>query len=84
LNDEFGQTTRSDAVRREAADEVRTHLELIEHTKVAVADLVEKPALQVKQPDDLGDQRSVVFSVNLALEINDVSSNAGKILLEID
>ena len=35
---------RTDAVRREAADQVRAHLELVEHAQAAVADLVEHAA----------------------------------------
>ena len=58
------EVARTDAVRRKAANQVRSHLEMIEHPKLVVADLVENAALNVDQPDDIGDQRRVVFRVD--------------------
>src|ERR1700676_4459868 len=75
---------RTDAVRRKAADEVRAHLELIEHAKLVAADLVENAALDVDQSDDIGDQRGEVFRVDRALQIGDVAADAGEILLPVD
>ena len=75
---------RTDAVRRKAADQVRAHLEVIEHAQLAVADLVQDAALEMDQADDVGDQRRVVFRVDRGLQIADVAADAGEVLLEVD
>src|SRR6202035_5111232 len=75
---------RADAVGGEAAHQVRAHLELIEHAKVGAADLVENAGLDVDQPDDIGDQRRLVFAVYRALQVTHVAADAGEVLLEID
>src|SRR6516165_9081932 len=76
--------TRTDTVRSKAADQVRTHLELIEHAELVVADLVQHTGLQVNEADNVGDQRRIVLSVELALQIGDVAADAGKVLPEVD
>src|SRR6202048_1589407 len=75
---------RTDAVRGEAADKIRAHLELIEHPQLGVADLIENAALNVGQANDIGNQRGVVLRVDRALQIADVAADAGEVLLEID
>src|SRR6516162_3525844 len=75
---------RTDTVRSKAADQIRTHLEVIEHANLIVADLVQHPCLQVNKTDDVGNQRRIVLSVDLALQIGDVAADAGKVLPEVD
>src|SRR5262249_44451264 len=74
---------RTDAVRRETADEVRTHLEVIQHAQI-LAQLRQQATLQVDQADDVGYQRGVVLQVSRGLEIGNVATDAGEVLPEVD
>src|SRR5215212_7134397 len=49
---EWVDIARTDTVRREAADEIGTHLEVVQHAQFAAAELVEDAALEMDQADD--------------------------------
>src|SRR6185295_1856649 len=60
---------RSDAVRCKTTNQVRAHLEVIEHAQLVVADLIENAALQMDQAHDVSNQRGVVFRVDRRLDV---------------
>src|ERR1700682_1045958 len=83
LRTEWIDVARTDAVRGKATDEVRTHLEMIQHSDIA-AHAVQDAALDVDQTDNVRDQRCVILCVDRRLQIAHVAAQAGEILLEIN
>src|ERR1700716_2364653 len=79
-----GKIARTYSVRSKATNKIGTHLELVKHSKLTIADAIEHAALDVDQSDDIGNQRRVVFSVDRGFQVADVASNTGKVLLEVD
>src|SRR6185312_10252277 len=75
---------RTDAVRSKAANQVRTHLEVIEHAQFAATELVQHAALEVDQADDIGNQRGVVLRVDRRLDVLHVAADTGEVLLPVD
>src|SRR6185503_2965391 len=53
---EWVEIAWADAVRRKTTNEIRTHLEVVEHPQFAAAELVEHAALEMDQADDVSDQ----------------------------
>src|SRR5215212_3652344 len=75
---------RTDAVRRKTANQVRTHLEVIQHAQLAAAELVQHAALEMDQANDIGDQRGVVLRVDRRLDVLHVAADTGEVLLPVD
>src|SRR6266478_2136205 len=75
---------RTDAVGGKAADKVRPHLEMIKHANTVAAKPVQNAALNVDQPDNIGNQRGVVFGVDRTLQIGHVTADSGEVLPEVN
>src|SRR5439155_2554438 len=75
---------RTNTIRRKTANEVRSHLEVIDHAQLAAAELVQHAALEMDQADDIGDQRAVVLRVDRRLDVLHVAADTGEVLLPVD
>ena len=79
---ELRQVTRSNAGRREAANQVRAHLEVIEHSQAAVP-ARNLPALQMYGGDHVRHHLVVAPDVGAGTDKLDVPARAGEILPEL-
>src|SRR6185437_3177940 len=78
------QVARTDAGGREAAHQVRTHLEVVEHAQLLTAPAVQDAALQAQHADDVGEELVVVAGISGGADEIHVAADTGEILLEFE
>src|SRR3569832_314495 len=75
--------TRTDAARREAAHQVRTHLEMIQHAQVLAAPARNMAAGHFQDADHVGEDFVVIARFALRTEEVHVAADAGEVLLQL-
>src|SRR6185312_9796463 len=78
-----GQVARTDAARREAAHEVRAHLEMIQHAQVLTAPAGNMAAGHLQDADHVREDFVVVADFTLRAEEVHIAADAREVLLQL-
>ena len=74
---------RTNAGRGEAANQVRSHLEMIQHAQVLAAPAGDMAALEMQHGNDVGEHLVVAAGVDGRTDEVDVAAGAGEVLFEL-